>query len=236
MGNEARAFDAPLLHNFSRMSTDIENASDNVDFRGVAGKSLIESRPQSAVTVVTNHDTQPGQTSFTPMDSRLKTLFYAYILLRKEGLPCVFWGDVFGTDGPHGQPAACQSLDGTRPVLPDLVLARHLFAYGEQTDHDDDDGKNCIAWTRAGTHDLPGCVVLLSISPMGQQRVRTRRLAGRPGEVWFDVLAEVDDESAEVTIEDDGYGGFSCEGMWAAVYVKRRGEGTERFPVSTPAV
>jgi len=67
---------------------------------------------------------------------------YALILLRATGYPCVFYGDLYGTCDPHPSPPKAYGK------LPDLVLARKLYAYGEQVDYFD--RPDCIGWVRLG--------------------------------------------------------------------------------------
>lgn len=231
VGQGTRAYDAPLLYNFSRIASEVARGSRAVDLRTIIRGSLLECRPHSAVTIVTNHDTQPGQTSYTPMDPRLKPLFYAFILLRKEGYPCVFWGDLFGTAGPHAEPPACTSPDGKRSLLVELMLARQSFAYGEQRDYFDAPG--CVAWSRAGTHDRRGCVVMLSVLPAG--KTASKRIGlGRPGDTWVDILS-LDQERPTVVSDKNGFGTFSCRGVSVAVFVQEDAEGLGRFPVKFDA-
>lgn len=226
----ALAFDSPLVYNFSRVSEDVRRGSKSADLRtllsgpGPSEKAaLVSLRPHQAVTVVTNHDTQPGQTSFTPMDPGLKALFYAFTLLRREGHPCVFWGDLYGTLGNKSEPPSCRiPLDPetgslTRPLLPSLMLARKLFAYGSQTDYMD--SMSCIGWTRSGTHDRPGCVVILSIVKIGKWTTKTMR-AGKPGEKWVDILSEEPERRPEVVIDEEGCGKFAVRGRGVGVYVR----------------
>lgn len=73
-----------------------------------------------------------------PIASFFKPLAYALILLRNQGYPCVFYGDLYGIVGgvKHPLPPSC---DGKLPVL---ILARKLYAYGEQQDYFD--RRNCI--------------------------------------------------------------------------------------------
>lgn len=237
VGQGAYAYDSPLLYNFSRISEDVRQGSKNADLRTIHRDSLLESRPQNAVTLVTNHDTQPGQASYTPVSSQLKSLFYAFILLRQEGYPCVFWGDVYGTKGPKAEPPACLVPDGKggqRSLLPDTMLARKLFAYGEQRDYFD--AMSCVSWTRAGTADKPGCAVILSIGAAveknGEASWTVKKMAvGKPGEVWVDVLGN-ERERPEVTIDGKGYGLFTCKGLSAGVFVKKDAQGVDRFPVA----
>ncbi len=58
--------------------------------------TLVEADPFHAVTLVTNHDTQPLQALEAPVEPRFKPLAYALILLRENGVPSVFYADLFG--------------------------------------------------------------------------------------------------------------------------------------------
>lgn len=79
----------------------------------------------------------------TPVEDSFKPLAYALILLRVDGYPIVFYGDLYGTKGQHAELASCGGK------LADLALARHLYAYGEQNDYFNE--ANCIGWVRRGT-------------------------------------------------------------------------------------
>ncbi|KAF7187589.1 Alpha-amylase [Pseudocercospora fuligena] len=237
--SQAWAFDAPLLYSFSRISEDVRKGSRNADLRTLLSgpgdpdkASLVSIRPYQAFTFVTNHDTQTNQSSFTPMNQGLKSLFYAFILLRREGKPCVFWGDLYGTLGDkktRPEAPACRvpvsSNSGTntaaqgaspRCLLPSLMLARRLFAYGEQRDYFD--SMSCIGWTRSGTHDRPGCVVIMSIGKADKWTMK-RMIGGRPGEKWVDVLSERE-ARPEVIIDEKGEGVFAVKGRTVSVYVR----------------
>lgn len=242
-------YDVPLLYSFSRISQDVVKGNKNADLRTILngpkmepGFSVSSARPDQAVTFVTNHDTQPGQASQTPMDSELKTIFYGFILLRQEGYPTVFWGDLYGTKGPHAEPPACRvTLDPIdegktdnahwekrqRCVLPSLMMARKWFAYGPQKDYFDE--MHCIGWTRGGTSDRPGCAVVLSIG--GRQDWATRKMkVGKPGEKWVDILSEKSGRP-ETTIDQQGFGSFGCRGRRAAVFVRSDLAGVDKFPI-----
>ena len=58
------------------------------------------------------------------MDS--KPAAYALILLREQGLPCVFYGDYYGISGQYAQ-------QDFKEVLDCLLAIRKDLAYGEQT-------------------------------------------------------------------------------------------------------
>lgn len=72
-----------------------------------------------------------------PIKSWFKQLAYSLILLRQDGYPCLFYGDLYGIN-------ACPSNPSEPPVanLSTLALARKLYAYGEQRDYFNQ--KNCI--------------------------------------------------------------------------------------------
>jgi alpha-amylase len=58
--------------------------------------TLVEADPFHAVTLVANHDTQPLQALEAPVEAWFKPLAYALILLRENGVPSVFYPDLFG--------------------------------------------------------------------------------------------------------------------------------------------
>ena len=243
------AFDAPLLYRFSHLSEDIvdqvrrRSISNTLpqaipDLRSLLEDTLLAKRPKAALTLVTNHDTQPGQESATPMNRKLKPLFYAFILLRQDGLPSVFWGDAFGIRKPDRREPPVGVADGvshpSTSLLVDLVMCRKLFAYGKQTDYWD--SPSCIGWTRSGDGHRSGCVVVLSIQRPNaprhgsdKQRPQYSRMKiGNPGEVWFDILRHIE---SEISIDARGFGTFPVNGPGVSVFVKKNTPGTEMFPV-----
>lgn len=172
-----------------------------------------------------NHDTQPGQTVATPIEGFFKPLAYSLILLRRDGYPCPFYGDLYGmlgnkdNDVPQ-EDAACGGK------LADIILARKLFAYGDQDEYMDE--KNCIGWVRRGTWDKPnGCAVVMSNTGPGQKRMFVGHV--HKGEVWTDILGW---EQGEVKIDEEGYGLFPCPGTSVAIWVNKEAEGREKFPVN----
>jgi len=208
MHHKFSLYDTPLLNNFSRIST-----TENGDLRKVFDRSLVQAKPDSAVTVVMNHDTQPGQTVATPIEGFFKPLAYALILLRNQGYPCVFYGDLYGIKGEHEEPPSCGGK------LAHLILARKLFAYGEQDDYFDDE-PTCLGFVRRGTGDRPdGCAVVLSNAGPGQKRMFVGEM--HRGEVWTDILGWQTDE---VTIGQDGFGMFMCSGTSVSVWVNKDAE------------
>lgn len=215
MDHKFSLYDAPLVYNFSEMSK-----TEKADLRKVFDGSFVQEQPTNAVTVVMNHDTQPGQTVATPVEGFFKPLAYALILLRREGYPCPFYGDLYGMKGENPEPPSCGGK------LADIILARKLYAYGDQEDYWDD--PNCIGFVRRGTHDKPfGLACILSNAEPGQIKMAVGEM--HAGEVWTDVLGWAE---GEVTIDDDGYGLFTTPGVSMGVWVNKEAAGQDQFPLN----
>jgi alpha-amylase len=212
MHHKFSLYDSPLLYNFSSIST-----TEKGDLRKVFDDSLVQRRPESAVTVVMNHDTQPGQTVATPIEDFFKPLAYALILLRKEGYPSIFYGDLYGMKGEHATGPSCGGK------LAHLALARKLFAYGDQDDYFDE--QTCLGFVRKGTDDRKsGLACVLSNAEPGEKRMFVGEM--HAGEVWTDVLGWQGDE---VTIGEDGFGLFKCAGTSVSVWVNKDAEERARI-------
>ncbi|KAF2202856.1 thermostable alpha-amylase [Delitschia confertaspora ATCC 74209] len=208
-------YDSPLVYNFSNISQ-----TEKADMRTVFDNALVKEKPMNAVTVVMNHDTQPGQTVATPISGWFKPLAYALILLRTSGYPCVFYGDLYGMKGEHPEPPSCGNQ------LADLILARKLYNYGEQEDYFNE--ASCVGWVRRGTWDRRfGLAVVMSNAEPGEVRMRVGKM--HAGEKWTDVLGW---EQGEVEIDEEGYGLFRCPGVSVSIWVNKDAEGRDQFPVN----
>lgn len=207
-------FDAPLLYNFSRIST-----TPNADLRKVLDGSLVQARPDAAVLQVQNHDTQLGSTMETRVEAWFKPIAYALILLKDKGYPCVFWGDLYGTCGPHAEPPSCGGK------VADLVLARTLYAYGQQDEYLEH--ASPVGFVRRGTADRPAGLACL-VSNNGPSEMRMYVGTEHRGERWTDLLGWTE---GEIVIDEDGWGLFRCPGVSLAVWVDSKAAGRERFPV-----
>jgi len=208
-------YDHPLLDNFASISK-----SEKSDLRKVFDNTLVSLRPISALTHVTTHDTQAGSTAERTVDAWMKPLAYSLILLRFEGYPCVFYGDLYGTKGDNSDGPACGHK------LADMMLARKLFAYGEQNDYWDQ--PNCIGFVRRGTSDRPdGLACVLSNAGPGQIQMHVG--PEHKGEIWTDILGWQQDE---ITISDDGNGIFPCPGVSVSIWVNKDAKGREQFPTN----
>ncbi|MGK3192220.1 alpha-amylase [Enterobacter soli] len=203
-------FDAPLqmkFHEASRQGRDYDMSQIFTD-------TLVESDPFHAVTLVANHDTQPLQALEAPVEAWFKPLAYALILLRENGVPSVFYPDLFGASYDDvGGDGETYHID--MPVieqLHELILARQRFAHGIQTlffDH-----PNCIAFSRSGTEEYPGCVVVLSNGDDGEKTLCLGENYGNKS--WRDFLGNREET---VTTAADGEGIFTCNGGSVSVWV-----------------
>lgn len=119
IGVQFTVFDAPLHYNFKEAG----EAKANFDLRQIWDGSIVQKRPLDAVLCVDNHDSQIGQSLESWVNPAFKPLAYAMILLRVEGYPCVFYGDLYGCGGDNPQKPVTQ--------LEDLIRARKLYSYGE---------------------------------------------------------------------------------------------------------
>ncbi|TKW57174.1 Glucan 1,4-alpha-maltohexaosidase [Colletotrichum tanaceti] len=221
-------YDVPLMYHIARLSW-----HDGTDLRDVFKNTLVEQRPDNAVTFIRNHDTQKGQAMDTSICKEFMPLAYSLLLLRREGHPCVFFGDLYGIGLPHPE----APVEG----LPDLLLARKLYAHGRQDDYFD--RRDCVGWVRRGSDERPdGLALVMSWSKAEDPDTRLRMDVGlaHAGEVWTDVLArararalapEPAPEPEPVTIDENGFGLFRCRRNSMACFVRGDARGRNKFPV-----
>ena len=193
-------FDVPLHFNFARLS----HANGGFDLRNLFTNTLAGQRPEAAVTFVDNHDTQPGQALQSWVDGWCKPLAYACILLRQEGTPCVFYGDLYGIPHDNIPPM---------PGLPALLAARKDRAYGLQTDYLDDPG--LIGWTRAGDDGHPGSGLAVVLADTGEGAKAMCVGAKFAGKTFVDLLGV---RAEQLTIGPDGCAVFPVNGGSVSVW------------------
>ena len=196
-------FDVPLHFHLHAAST----SNGDVDLSRLFESTLVAADPARAVTFVENHDTQPGQSLASTIESWFKPSAYALILLREAGTPCVFWGDLFGTPETGDLPAVTE--------LPLLMTMRRALAHGPQ--HDALDDPDVVGFAREGDEDHPGSGLAVVLS---DRRAATKRLhvgARHAGEQWTCVLGGHepvtvgDDGSVELPVSDGGLSVYAPE-------------------------
>jgi alpha-amylase len=215
VGDRMSLFDASLHHNLYQASLQ----GKDYDLRQIFDNTLVQGRPDKAVTVVDNHDTQPLQALEAPVEQWFKPHAYALILLRRDGYPCVFYPDLYGAhyvdkgkDG-NDHEIFLEKCDG----IETLLKTRNVFAYGTQRDYFDE--PNCIGWTREGVEENrgSGCAVVLS---NGDAAVRKMEIGKRhSGKIFVDILRK---NPAEVKIGKDGVAEFPVSAGELSVYIQKK--------------
>ena len=195
-------FDVALHYNFYNAA----KAGGDYCMRDILKNTLTERCPENAVTFVDNHDTQYGQSLQSFIEDWFKPLAYALILLRQEGVPCVFYSDYYGNPVQN------------RPMVPNLgklIKLRKNYAYGEQTDYMDDD--HVIGWVRSGDREHPdsGMAVVMSNAAGGSLTMKMGK--EHAGEAFHDALGNCPEE---VVVDAKGNGTFRTEGGNVSVWVK----------------
>lgn len=203
-------FDAPMQMNFHHASREGREYDLSQIFEG----TLVAADPWHAVTIVANHDTQPLQSLEAPVEPWFKPLAYALILLREQGVPTVFYPDLFGaTYEDTGHDGETYQIE--MPVIPELealIRARQIYAFGVQTDYFDH--ANCIAFSRSGTDEHPGCVVIMSNGDEGEKQVEMGE--GFAGKSWRDYLGNREEM---ITCDENGSALFHCNAGSVSVWV-----------------
>lgn len=197
-------FDVPLHYNFYKAS----NSSSDYDMRKIFDNTVLKDRPTTAVTFVDNHDTQEGQALESWVEDWFRQHAYALTLLRKDGYPCVFFGDLFGVGD--------KSLNkGMGDGLIKLLELRRDYAYGEQDDYFDD--QHTIGFVRRGDKDHPGrMAVVMTNGDMATLSMFVGQ--DQKGKVYYDKLNNND---AEIVIRDDGWGDFYVSPGKVSVWIAR---------------
>lgn len=200
MEGKLSLFDVPFHYNMYNASID-----ENYDLTQIFENTLIKENPEKAVTFVDNHDTQPEQSLQSFIEGWFKQSAYALILLRRDGYPCVFYGDYFGI--PHNN-------IGKTPGLDILIKLRKEKAYGEQIDYIDN--QNCIGWVRQGDeeHIKSGLAVVIS----NKEDTSKRMYMGEQyiNQIFIDAL---DNCENEVVIDEEGFGNFNVKSKSTSVWV-----------------
>ncbi|MBM7703847.1 alpha-amylase [Metabacillus iocasae] len=200
-------FDAPLHYNFHYAS----QSGGNYDMRNLLNGTVVSAHPSKAVTLVENHDSQPGQSLESVVQPWFKPLAYAFILTRAEGYPSVFYGDMYGTKG-----SSTYEIPALKTKLEPLLKARKDYAYGTQ--HNYIDHWDVIGWTREGdsTKAKSGLATLITDGPGGSKWMYVGKQ--NAGEVWYDLTGNRADK---ITINADGWGQFHVNGGSVSVYIQQ---------------
>ena len=202
--NMLSLFDVPLHYNFYNAC----HSNGTFDMRTIFSNTLVGTVPEKAVTFVDNHDTEPGQALESWIDDWFKPLAYSLILLRKDGLPCIFYGDLYGIPS--------KNVSSKKDILEKLLYARTHFAYGVQTDYFND--PHIIAWVREGDSERynSGMVVIMTNSNGGCLQMNVgKHLANS---VLYDFTGNLQEQ---VYVDQEGNGIFYVNGGSVSIWVKK---------------
>lgn len=196
-------FDVGLHMNFHIAS----RSFNRFDMRTIFDGTLVSQNPMSTVTFVDNHDTQEGQALASTVQDWFIPLAYALILLRRDGLPCVFYGDYYGEgDGSSREPMQEQ--------IDPLLILRRDYAHGEQVNYFDH--ANTIGWTRLGDEDHPHAMAVIMTN--GEDGFKDMELGQlHAGKTYYDFLGHCQET---VTINEEGWGSFQVKAGSVSVWVE----------------
>ncbi|MDO4721005.1 MAG: alpha-amylase [Peptostreptococcaceae bacterium] len=184
-------------------------AGKDYDLRRIFDDSIVRSDRTLSVTFVDNHDSQPGQSLESWVEDWFRPIAYALILLRKDGYPTIFYGDLFGIgDG--------SLYAGMGEPLKKLIELRRNYAYGEQEDHFED--PHLIGFIRHGDEGHPGkLITLISNGEGGSLRLFVgEELKGR---CFFDYLGHHEEV---LTIGEDGFCEFPVRAASVSCWIEKR--------------
>ena len=199
---EMSLFDVPLHYNLYQASI-----NENYDLRIIFDNTLVKDNPGKAVTFVDNHDTQPEQALQSFVEKWFKQSAYALILLRENGYPCVFYGDLYGIS--HNNILPVKKIEV-------LMQLRKEKAYGKQ--HDYFDNPNIIGWTREGDvkYNKSGLAVLISNKEYGEKKMYIGEQF--EGKTFIDAMGN---NHEEVAIDSTGHGRFRVNPKSVSVWIQK---------------
>lgn len=197
-------FDVPLHYNFYTAS----HSNGDFNMAKILEGTLVERIPEKAVTFVDNHDTEQGQALESWILDWFKPHAYSLILLRKNGIPCVFYGDYYGI--PE------KNVSAKKELLDKLLKVRKYFAYGIQNDYFND--RDVIGFTREGDKEHPdsGLAVVMSDKNGGTIKMNVGKFLANT--CFFDCLGNIEDL---VYTDEDGNGNFYCNDGNCSVWIKK---------------
>jgi alpha-amylase len=206
-------FDVKLHYNFARAG------KEGIDFnlQTIFDNTLVKDHPTHAVTIVSNHDTQPLQSLESVVEAWFTPLAYAMILLRKDGYPCVFAADYYGAHyedkGKNGNEHEIW-MDSHQWLIDQFLYVRKEYAHCVQYDYFDH--PNCIGWTRRGKEgEELGMAVVISNGEEGIKHMET----GSPETTYIDITKHIE---GTVTTNKEGWGEFRCKGGSVSVWVPEK--------------
>lgn len=199
-----KLFDVPLHYNFYRAAT----SDGNFDLRKIFDGTLVQANPEKAVTFVDNHDTEPGQALESWIPDWFKPHAYSLICLRKDGIPCVFYGDYYGI--PE------KEVNSKNKMLDRILETRKLYAYGEQVDYFQTE--SLIGFVRKGDFEHPDSGIAVVMTDTIGGTIKMNMGNDFAGSEFYDCLGNVQDT---IIIDEEGNGEFRCADGSVSIWRKK---------------
>lgn len=218
-------FDFPLRYKFRQASWE----GERFDLRQLSGGTLLADQPALAVTFVENHDEEFGRNPDSHVQEWFKPLAYAFILLRRDGYPVIFFPDYYGSNTWFSH----QGQKPGRDYLDLLLKLRKQFALGEERYYAE---ANIAGWVRMGF--VPGAkgamaaVINTSLNTVRRVRMNTGRFNRRfyhlatikhTGDGFLVIRNRYDaygDQAEAVWTDGNGWGDFPAEGGTVAIFIE----------------
>jgi len=195
------AIDHPKLHvfDFPLRESFIELMHGNLDMRWLGEKGLVNRKDYQSrvITFIENHDTERDEANEygTEAIAQRKFQAYCYILMRKDGVPKVFWKDYHHF--------------GLKEVIDKLIEARKKFAYGEDFESESND-KNTYSYIRSGDQDHPGSGLVMMITKHENGEIIEKTVnSGRADTEYYDYTGNIDEK---VKTDSEANGQFKVMG------------------------
>jgi alpha-amylase len=196
-------FDVPLHYAFNAIS----NNGEGYDLRTILDTSLVRNNSMEAVSFVDNHDSQPSESLASWVEPWFKEIAYSIVLLRKEGYPCVFYGDYYGLNGEH-------PYEGIKEKIDELLYLRINYCFGEQDDYFGDPHQ--IGWVRRGTKENQTKAAIIVST---KENAKIKMFVGEKGGTEY--IDKFNKSDKKVIIDDKGFGEFFTLSVGVSVWVRK---------------
>lgn len=202
-GGEILVFDHALHQHFYEAG----RAWGDYDLRRMFIGTLLEQRPNQAVTYVDNHRSLRGREAESQIEESFKLQAYTILLLRPYGMPTVFLGD---WDGVAGR------VQPWRDKIQRLLEVRKNLAWGSWRDYWD--SPDVVGWTWSGNAQHPdGLAVLLTDQPNLAGRKRMSLGPSHAGHCYRDLFIPA---GPAVCLDEQGQADFTLGPDRVGVWVK----------------
>lgn len=202
VGGRLNVFDVPLHFNFYNAS----KQGSNYDLTKIFDNTIVQRKPSHAVTFVDNHDSQPLQALESTIEEWFKPIAYAFILLRTDGYPCVFYPDYYGTE--YTNKNIIIKMKSFKYIIDIFLKVRRENCFGLRIDYFD--FPNTIGWTYI--NDKP-VAILINNSEYGTKWMDVRKR----NTLFKDITGNVQDL---IETNNDGCAEFKCLGKNVSIWIE----------------